>query len=194
MRKAIGLLSVLLLASGWAWAESQPVSLGEAARRVRAQRAGRDLSRVPVFTNENLPRGAAGFSVLGTSASGSATEAGVAAGAEGKAAAGEDTSKECDEKCWRGKFREARSKIREAEREVDILQREYNLARTQFYQDPNQAVREQYSGNTAGGRELQEILQKMDAKKAAIAQLKRELSNLEDQLRREGGQPGWARE
>lgn len=192
MKKAIGLLSVLLLAAGFAWAQSQQLRLGELARKVRTERASRDLSRVPFFTNDTLPK-QGGISVVGGAGAAAAGEAG-AAGAEGQTATAGSEPPQCDEPCWRGKFREQRAKIQTAQRELDILQREYNLARTQYYQDPNQAMREQYSGTGAGGNQLQQLLNQMNDKRAEIERLQGELGELENQLRREGGQPGWARE
>ena len=54
-------------------------------------------------------------------------------------------------------------------------------------------MRDQYSNTTAGGRELQQLQQRINDKQAQILRLQQELSGLEDQLRREGGNPGWAR-
>ena len=199
MRKAIGALSALLLVAGLAWAQSQPVSLGEVARQVRAQRAAKDISRVRLFTNDSIPQAGAGVSVVGEAAAPPAAapegEITAEAGAAGEAeAAKREEEKKCEEECWRGRFRAQREKIRTAQRELDLLQREFNVNRLQYYQDPNQAMREQYSGTTAGGRELQELLQKISDKQAEIQRYQRELSELENQLRREGGKPGWARE
>lgn len=181
---------------GWAGEPGSQPSLAEVARRVRAQRAKKDLSQIPMFTNDNIPKGV-GISTVGQVAPPPGEEgegeAAAAAGAEGQAAPGEEAEDECDEKCWRDKFAQQREKIATATRELDVLQREYNLARTQYYQDPNRAVREQYSANTAGGRELQDLLNRINEKKAQIDQLQRELSTLEDDLRRAGGSPGWAR-
>ena len=191
MKKAIGLLAVLLLASGIGWGQTKELRLGDLARKVRAERAGRDLSKVPFFTNETLPSGG-GVNFVGTSrAPAEGGEEGAAAGGEAAAAGGE--KQKCDEACWRGKFSEKRNAIRTAQSELDILQREFNLARTQYYQDPNQAMRDQYSNNTSGGRELQDLQQRINDKQAQIQRLQQELSGLEDQLRREGGNPGWAR-
>ena len=191
MKKVIGLLGILLLAGGLGWAQdTKSLRLGDLARQVRAARAQRNLSQVPYFTNDTLPRDTGGISVLG--ASRAAVSAEGEKGAAGAAAAGSEKP-DCDEACWRGKFREKREQIATAQRELDILQREFNLARTQYYQDPQQAMREQYSGTTAGGRELQQIQQRMDEKQAQIQRLQQELSGLEDELRRAGGNPGWAR-
>jgi cell division protein FtsL len=41
--------------------------------------------------------------------------------------------------------------------------------------------------------EINEKAAKIDAKKKQIADLKQQLDDMEDQLRKEGGDPGWAR-
>ena len=193
MKRLLGLLAVLLLASGVGLAQTvQELRLGDLARKVRAERAGRNLSKVPFFTNETLPSGG-GVNFVGTSrAAAEGGEEGAAAGGDAAAAGGGEAEK-CDEACWRGKFRDKRGQITTAQGDLDILQREFNLARTQYYQDPNQAMRDQYSNTTAGGRELQQLQQRINDKQAQILRLQQELSGLEDQLRREGGNPGWAR-
>jgi hypothetical protein len=185
---------------GFAWAQGQqPVSLGELARRVRADRAKRDLSKVPVFTNDNLPTGSP-LSVVGVLASGgtgasaapSGTGAAAGSGGEEKAP-GTGAGTEQGESYWRKRFADARAKITEAEQQLDILQREHNLARVQYYQDPDRAMREQYAGNTAGGRELMQLQEKINAKQTEVERLRQDLTKLEDDLRRSGGEPGWAR-
>lgn len=194
MRKAIVLLGALLLVSGLGWAQAQEESIADVARRVRAERAKKDTSKVPLFTNENMPRASAGPSTAGAALTAAGpVSGGEAAGGEAAAAEGEKKS-DCDEQCWRGKFKALREKVGTAQRELDILQREYNLSRTQHYQDPNQAIREQYSGNVAGGRQLQDLQRQMSEKQTEIQRSQQELSNLEDELRRTGGNPGWARE
>jgi len=198
MRKASFILALLaaLLTAGSAWAQFQDQSLAEYARKVRAERAKKE-GKVRMYTNDNIPK-SAGLSALGSvfaPAEGEAAAEGAAEGApaEGEAAPAEGEAKECDEQCWKGKFSEKRTKVKDTEMELDVLQREYNLARTQYYQDPNAAMREQYSNNTGGGRELQDLLNRINEKKAQVDNLKQELSSLEDDLRKSGGQPGWAR-
>ncbi len=182
-----------------AWAQSQE-SIAEYARRVRAERAKKEGAKVRMYTNDNIP-GAGGLAsavggIFAPAEGGPALEGaaeGAAGATEGGAPAAEGEAKECGEACWKGKFSEQRAKIAQAEKELDILQREYNLARTQYYQDPNAALREQYSNTTGGGRELEDLLKRMDEKKAEIDKLKQDLGRLEDDLRKSGGQPGWAR-
>lgn len=204
MKRILFALIALLLAAPAVWAQSdttQP-SLAEIARKVRAKRAQKDLSGVPMYTNDDV-RGVKGpLSVFGEAGAppaaaegqegqGQTAAAGASQGQQGEAAA---EKKDCDETCWRQKFRDQRQKIAESEKELDILQREFNLSRVQYYQDPNQAVREQYSNNVAGGKELQDLQNRIDAKRQEIGDLRQGLSDLEDELRRAGGEPGWARE
>ena len=191
MKKAILILIALLLVAGPAWAQTQTRSLGEIARKLRAARAKKDLSKIRVYTNDNLPKSTVPISVMGRRA---ATPSEGAAAAGQVDVSGEGEGEECDEQCWRGKFSEQRLKIRTAEGAVDLLQREYNLARMQHYQDPNAALREQYSNTAAGGRQLQDLLNQMNEKKREIQQLRQELTALEREMRRSGGKPGWARE
>lgn len=203
MRKILLALSALLLTAGMVWAQSNiPPGLAEAARKVRAERA-KDGTQPRFFTNDSLAKMGGEISAVGDAVAPAPSAAPAAEGGAapqqamseaGAAAEGEDKKEECNDECWRKKFTEQRGKIAAAKRELDILQREYNLARTQYYQDPNQAVREQYSNSTAGGRDLQRLLDAISEKQREIGDLEQGLSTLEDELRRAGGNPGLARE
>src|SRR3970040_1465202 len=88
MKRLLGLLAVLLLASGVGLAQTvQELRLGDLARKVRGERGGRNLSKVPVFTNEPLPSGGDGVSFVGTSRAAAATEGGKEGAAGGTAGA-----------------------------------------------------------------------------------------------------------
>lgn len=190
MKKLLSIVAGVVLLTALAVA-AQDLSVADLARQVRAERARKGPSRAPVFDNDNLPSskgGPSGFSTLGP---GAAAPAAAASGEE--AEAGAATGEEKDEAYFRQKFADLRGKIAAAKKEADILQREFSLARQQNYSDPNQALKEQYSSNTAGGKELQDIQGKIDDKKSEIADLERQLSALEDELRAAGGDPGWAR-
>jgi chromosome segregation ATPase len=92
------------------------------------------------------------------------------------------------EKAWRKRFTEQRQKISDAEQELDVLQREAEKADVQYYSDPQKAMNEQFSRN-----EINEKNAKIEAKKKQLADLRQQLSDMEDQLRASGGDPGWAR-
>jgi cell division protein FtsL len=93
------------------------------------------------------------------------------------------------EAAWRQRFKEQRDKISRAEKELDILQRETQKAEIQYYPDPQKAMNEQYTR-----KEINDKDAKIEAKRKEIADLKLGLSDLEDALRKAGGDSGWARE
>jgi hypothetical protein len=93
-----------------------------------------------------------------------------------------------DETAWRKRFQDQRDKIAQAEKELDVLQREAEKAQIQYYNDPQKALTEQYSRKEINDKDTQ-----IAAKKQEIAQLKQGMDDLEDQLRKAGGDPGWAR-
>jgi chromosome segregation ATPase len=94
-----------------------------------------------------------------------------------------------DEGAWRKRFKEARDKLTEAQKELDILQREAQKAQVQYFADPQKALSEQYTRKDVMDKDT-----KIEAKKQEIAQLKQQINNLEDELRKSGGETGWARE
>jgi hypothetical protein len=93
------------------------------------------------------------------------------------------------EEYWRKRFAEARYKLRMAEEERDILQRELGVLSVQYDPNPAKAL---FEGAT--NKKINEHRKAIEDKKAEIATLRQELSDLEDDLRRAGGHPGWARE
>ena len=94
-----------------------------------------------------------------------------------------------DEKAWRDKFRGQRDQIARLEKELDVLQREQDKAQVQYYPDPQKALSEGYSR-----KDINEKDTKIAAKKDEIDKAKQALSDLEDELRKSGGDPGWSRE
>jgi len=92
------------------------------------------------------------------------------------------------ETAWRKRFKDHRDKIARAEKEVDILGRELEKAQLEYYPDPQKALTQQNSR-----ADINAVSAKLDAKKKELDQLKQGLDDLEDQLRKSGGDPGWAR-
>jgi hypothetical protein len=118
---------------------------------------------------------------------------GAAAGAALVAAQqkGDDAAQAEDpngEAAWRKKFKMQHDKIAKAGNELDILQRELQKAQLEYYPDPSKALSEQNNR-----KDVNDKTAKIEAKKQEIAQLKQGLDDLEDQLRKSGGDPGWAR-
>jgi chromosome segregation ATPase len=92
------------------------------------------------------------------------------------------------EAAWRKRFQAQRDKIAKAEKELDILGRELEKAQVEYYPDPQKAMTQQNSR-----ADVNAISAKIDAKKNEVVQLRQGLSDLEDQLRKSGGDSGWAR-
>ncbi|PWT87198.1 MAG: hypothetical protein C5B56_11040 [Proteobacteria bacterium] len=98
-----------------------------------------------------------------------------------------DQEKTPEEK-WRARFKAQHDRIAQAEKELAILQREAGKTLVQYYSDPQKALAEQYSRKDVNDKDTQ-----IAAKQKEIEHLKQQLSDMEDELRKEGGDPGWAR-
>lgn len=97
------------------------------------------------------------------------------------------TPEEKPEVKWRRLFKDAYAKLARVQKELDVLQREANKAETQYYPDPQKALQEQYTR-----KEILDKDTKIAAKKQELAETRQQISDLEDQLRKAGGDPGWA--
>lgn len=95
---------------------------------------------------------------------------------------------QAEEKFWRKRFADLRRDIADKEAEIDILQRELGVAQVQYYPEPIVALREQYSREEINGR-----IGVVTEKRLELSVLQKQLSDLEDALRRSGGPPGWSR-
>ncbi len=166
--------------------------VADAARKARE--AKKDTPKPKkVYTDDDLKTSAPEPAAAPAAAP---VDAGEKAAAKTGQAAG-DTSKTKDdsqkedpngEAAWRKRFQAQRGKIAKAEKELDILGRELEKAQVEYYPDPQKAMTQQNSR-----ADVNAINAKIDAKKNEVEQLKQGLSDLEDQLRKSGGDPGWAR-
>ena len=165
-------------------------SLADAARKAREQHKTA-LKPKKVYTDDDVkpaaPSSGAGAATETGGTQGAAT--GHEQGAAAKSAGAEAKEKENPETIWRKRFAAQREKVATAEKELDILQRESDKAQVQYFSDPQKALMEQNSRKDINDRDA-----KIAQKKDQIASLKQQLSDLEDELRKSGGDPGWARE
>lgn len=165
---------------------SQSESLGDAARKARVQKkhSGKPAK---VFTNDDMGRLKYTPSVIGNhSAYASGTDRTTERAQDKKPSSGDGKK---DEASWRAKFAVARKTLADDTKELDVLQREFNLKQEQFYQDPNAALKQQYSRD-----DLNKTQSEIETRKQAVAKDKQTLSDLEDELRKAGGDAGWASE
>jgi hypothetical protein len=157
--------------------------VADAARRSREQKKAAPKPK-KVYTDDDIKPAAAPSEAASAAGAGGAQTTPE----NGAAAAGTGAGKSDAEATWRKRFAEQRAKIAAAEKELDILQREADKAQVQYYNDPQKALMEQ---NTR--KEINEKNAKIEQKKQDIANLKQQLSDMEDELRKSGGDPGWSR-
>jgi len=153
--------------------------VADAARKAREEKKNAPKPK-KVFTEDDVKSAApaAPESAAGT----------AAATGEQKAEEAGKTGEPNGEAAWRKRFKEHRDKIAKAEKELEVLQREAEKAQVQYYGDPQKALNEQNNRT-----EINEKKAKIDAKKAELDQLRQGLDDLETELRKAGGDPGWAR-
>jgi len=105
-----------------------------------------------------------------------------------------DTSASPDDKdknpeaYWRKRFQKAHDDLSKAEKELDVLQRELNKNQVQYYSDPQTALMQQNNRT-----DINEGATKIAAKQKEVDSLKQQIADMEDELRKSGGNPGWAR-
>jgi cytoskeletal protein RodZ len=147
-------------------APAQPDPLVAAARRAREEK--KDQAKPGrVFTNENIPT-TGGISAVGeTTAAASGDKAGASE------ASAKDNSLEAQEKTWRERF----SKLRQ----LGVLD-------VQYYNNPVKAMQQELTRS-----DINKKTSDIDAKKAMIEADKQAISDAEDDLRKAGGDSGWAR-
>jgi len=163
-------------------------SLADAARKAREQKKEAPKPK-KVFTNDDIAPAPATSAAQNQAANKGAQA--QAAGKESAAAKDSGAPKQDPngEAAWRKRFADQRTKIAKAQAELDVLQRELQKSQVQYYPDPQKAMQQQYSR-----KDVNDTQAKIDAKKQEIAQLQQQLSDMEDQLKQSGGDPGWARE
>lgn len=180
----VGLMVAMPLA-----AAAQQESLAEAARKAREKKKDQPKA-TKVFTNDTLPTGPGTVSVVGAAPPEPVREGEGKEAVKGEAKpAPEQEADEKGERYWRGRFAEARKNLGQAEKELELLQRELRLLEVQYYSDPNVALRESLTR-----ADVNLHRKKIADKQVEVQRLRQQLSDLEDDLRRAGGSPAWARE
>ncbi|HEY4818026.1 MAG TPA: hypothetical protein VIH67_11395 [Candidatus Acidoferrum sp.] len=163
-------------------------AVADAARKTREQKKKDTAKPKKVYTDEDVSHLRGGVTTASATPNPSGTtEEGAAKNpdAQGKDAASKPV--ESAETKWRKQFKEVYATLDRTQRELDILQREDNKAQVQYYSDPQKALAEQYTR-----KDINEHDAKIAAKKQEIAQLHQKLDDMEEALRKSGGDPGWA--
>ncbi|MGB8543447.1 MAG: hypothetical protein WCD49_17590 [Candidatus Acidiferrales bacterium] len=157
---------------------AKPDPLVAAARRAREEKKDQAKS-AKVFTNDNLPT-TGGISAVG--------EASATAGTDKASGSGGSASLDSQEKMWREKFGTLRHKLEQDQQELDVMQRELGVLDVQYYNNPVKTLQQELTRS-----DINKKTSDIDAKKAQIEADTQAISDAEDDLRKSGGDPGWAR-
>jgi cytoskeletal protein RodZ len=157
--------------------------LAAAARRAREQK--KDSAKpAKVFDNDNIPT-TGGVSTVGSSP---ATDgSGQAGGDSGAPAASGVSSSAKGEKYWHQRFADLHHKLESDQTNLDVMQRELSQLDIQYYDDPMKGLQQ---GLTRS--DINDKTAKIDAMKKQIQADQQAIADAEDELRKSGGDPGWA--
>ncbi len=174
--------ALVCLAASAAYAQSQPASgdssLADIARQIKAQKA-KEPKPVRVMTNETIENG------------GTKTDFGAA---PSKKPSGDTSPTEPakSDKHDAAYFRAEQSRIQGQldthNRELSVLQQKLGQNQTQYYANPQDSLMQQYSRE-----DINKLTDEINAKKQQVADDEKAMDDLREQLRHEGGDPGWLR-
>jgi hypothetical protein len=162
---------------------TQQDSVADAARKAREKAKANPAPPKKTYTNDNVS--ALRVNEISVMTANPNTDKDAAADAA-KASEGKAEPKK-DEAYWRKRFADARTKLAIAQKDLDVSQRELNLLQTQYYSDPNKALQQQLTRDDINTKTA-----KVDEKKQQVADLTQAIEDLKEEMRRSGGQPGWA--
>lgn len=159
-------------------------SLGELAKRMRAQRASRPRSGAPVYTNDNLPN-ADGVSVVG----GTWQQGEDSRKVEGSSSSQAAPSVTEDERYFRNSMGELQASKNMHRRELAVLEQKLGQYEVRYYPDPWKGGEQEYSSS-----DISQTREEIEKKQQQIAADEQAIEDLWQQCRREECQPGWLRE
>lgn len=160
----------------------QQDSLAAAARRAREQK--KDAAKpAKVFDNDTIPT-QGGVSTVGSTPASSSSDnnASTPSTAGGAGSAGSS------EKSWRDKFAGLRKKLDQDQADLDVMQRELGVLNLQQYSDPMKQMQQELTRS-----DINDKTAAIEAKKKQVEADKQAISDAEDDLRKAGGNSGWAR-
>ena len=177
----------LLAGAGFAPAQqtSKTPSLGELARQLKAEHAQQGEKAAKVYTNDNIPR-TGPLSDVGPT--GQPTSSAMATPGETAAGETKSASGTHDEKYYREKMKELTSLKEMHERELAVLNQKLSLNQTQYYNDPQKTLMQEYTRSDINKKQ-----DEIDKKKQQIADDQKAIEDLQTQCQRESCPPGWLR-
>jgi predicted RNase H-like nuclease (RuvC/YqgF family) len=188
----IGALLVTIGVAGLLAAEqdngTDSQSLGQIARKYRQERTKEAKKPARVFTNDSLG--------VQTVSAAPKTEAETKGAKEEKPPASPAAQpggkpsepSQRDESYYREKIKELRAALDLHQRELDVLKQKLSQNDMQYYPDPNKTLTQEFTRS-----DITKLQQEISKKSELVAADEKAIEDLEDQLRRDGGDPGWLR-
>ncbi len=168
--------------------ESRTVpSLGEFARQLNAGRQKGNQHPVPLYTNDNLPS----HGSLGIASVRLENGAKERAQAKGESVAQSAAPEEHGEKYFRSKADKIRSQMEFHQRQLAVLKQQLGLAKMEYYPDPQKTLEQE--STPAFQTDLDKLRAKIANAEKAVADDQKAMDDLQQDLRRDGGNPGWIR-
>jgi len=147
-----------------------PPSLGELARQQRSERARNSSPAPQVFTNDNLPRASGGLSIIGPPAEKTASHS---------------TEEETPSPArLRARVADLQQQLDVHRRELEVLQQKLGESEVQYYPNPNDTLRQQYSREN-----IDRLTEAIDQKRKQIEANQQALSEAQDELAARGLAP-----
>jgi len=183
-------------------------SLGDFARQQKAQREKAAKKPAKEFSNDNLPaRPAAGALTVAAAMSteGEEKKTQETEGTEAVASGQESTRGEVaktpeagtsesapahDEVYYREAMRKLQDRRAMHERQLSVLEQKLSQSQMVYYPDPQKTLEQE---STSFYSEIIKLRDEVAKKKQDIADDDKAMEDLREQLRREGGPPGWLR-
>jgi hypothetical protein len=177
--KTLRMLSILvaLLSIGQL---AQAQSLPEIARQER-ERQKNPPSKSLVITGPTI------ITDAGTTATTNATTSATADATRPAAPTGPTDNKGRDEKYWRGTFEKARADLKRAEDSLKLLDLKMNDLSSQLLRESV------YANEVTLRSEIEKTKGAQEVARSSVAAGLQKIRDLEEELRRSGGLPGWAR-
>ncbi len=188
-------LAVLLITMCMVWLPSvaqdngaNTQSLGQIAKKYRQERSKEAKKPAKVFTNDSLNAQSSSAAPKNEVTAKSGKEEKPAASSQAQPASKPTEDVPHDEKYFREAMKELRGNLNLHQRELEVLKQKLAQNEMQYYPDPNKTLTQEF--NRADITKLQ---QDIDKKSEQVAADEKAIDDLRDQLRRDGGDPGWLR-
>jgi hypothetical protein len=180
MKRIHLVLASLIVSFVASTANSQGIA--DLARQERARRKPGESKAVLTNNSQTVPKGSEPGNVT-VSKPAPAPAAGTATAATGEV----KDNKGRDEKYWRSTFEKARQNLKRAEEQLTVLDLRMNDLQGSLYREGVYAREQEIRQQIAETEKAQTIA------RDDVAAAQKNISDLEDELRRSGGPMGWAR-